>query len=639
MTQGVLLVRAEQDHSPLEIALRERGFSVYKHSLVNVHSVKQDVAPLVAENWDGIVVVSPNAARCMHELCESSHWPTARRGLFTVGPGTAKTLAEYVASPVSWPSKGHDSESLLGLSDFKEVKGERWLIITGKNGRRHIEDTLTERGAQVTVAEVYERIPKLSKEAQVATEVFNQVQRVAITSREQASLLCATLGEQKAHEWARSCHWVVPSERVMEPLKSLDIPRKNIHFAKSAVVEDVVATMTSIKNEKLKPTADHADEEPALNTKENPTTDAKASAKVSIWAVLMFIVLFLCVGTLAAGGWWLWKQQDLIQAKNQEEIAQVRNTLSEAQRRDANFEARLEARLQDQVSGDLEQMASEQASEFTRLQDMQEAQSARIREQMAQQDRELARLSQRLRETEERNSHQWLAHEAYDRIVSATQRLAIDGSPDIAIQLLQQADELLAEEADRFQTIRMQLERDIEYLQSLPRLDLSGTIVTLQTLQQQISELPLRSTSFGDEEVAEEEVTSDISNWRSNLANAWQAFSDDLIRIQKTSDLPVRLDQEQRLSLNSRLEMQLQLAQQAAVRGDQTLFDTAINESFQLISEYFDIEVPETENVLAILSSLKEVSVQTDYPSSLLSRAMLREYISALESAPVRAEE
>lgn len=643
MAKGVLLVRAEKENSPLELALRERGFNVFSHSLVNIECTHIDdlaLDNLVQDHYDGIIIVSPNTVRCLSKQLKGRAWPKANKHYFTVGPGTAKSLSEAVSSPVTWPIQGHDSESLLALSDLQDVSGQHWLIVTGKNGRKHIEDTLKGRGARVTVAEVYERIAKTEGEEKIPTAYHQDVQRIVITSREQASLLYATLNEQSAQDWARGCHWVLPSGRVFEPLQGLDIPTKHIHFASSAIVEDLVATITSIKRATENNKLDSSSEDDALDTMNKEDTTAPTSpTKGRFWTVLLFIVLFLCIATLSAGGWWLWQQQSAIEAKNQEEIAQVRNTLTEAQRRDANFEARLEARLQDQVGNDIDQIASEQASKFTRLEEMQEAQSRRIREQMAQQDRELARLSQRLRETEARNSHQWIAHEAYDRVTSATQRLAIDNNPDTAIQLLLQAHELLSENTHRFQSIIMQLERDIEYLQNLPRIDLSGTLVTLQTLQQEIPRLPLRSQSVEGSEETESESSSDISDWRSNLANAWEAFSQDLIRVQKTSELPVRLDQEQRLSLNSRLEMQLQLAQQAAVRGDQSLFDASIEESFRLIDSYFDTQVPETQNTLSVLSSLGEVTVTANYPNSLLSRAMLREYISALESAPVRVEE
>ncbi|CUS47887.1 MAG: uroporphyrinogen-III synthase HemD [Idiomarinaceae bacterium HL-53] len=641
MSQGVLLVRAESENQPLALMLGERGFNVFSHSLVDIEAVPHDeneLNELASAHWHGIIVVSPNATRFFQRALKAHTltWPRAQKHYFTVGPGTAKALQAEIKEAITWPAANYDSEALLALSDLQQVQDEKWLIITGKNGRRQVESTLRERGAKVSVIEIYQRVPKSTADALLTSDTTTQVQRVVVTSREQAQLLCSMLNDEGLSEWARNCHWVVPSDRVAQVLEACDIATSQIHFAASAMPEDLVAALTRIKStmktEENKPAPDA---EP-LNKREFKEPKSKSGRA---WAVLMFVLLTLCVVTLAFGGWWLWQQQDAIQAKNNEEIAQVRATLNAAQQRDAEFERRLQARLENRMLEEVEQAETEQQTQFSSLRERQEAQTARIREQMAQQDRELARLSQRLRETEARNSHQWLAHEAYERVTSATQRLAIDGSPAAALQLLQQAEELLSEQPERFQTIRMQLQSDISFIASLPELDLSGTIVTLQSLQQQIPTLSIRSTDTSGDEEQGAEVSTEASDWRDNLSKVWEAFSRDLIRIQKTADLPLRLDQEQRLSLNSRLEMQLQLAQQAVIRADQELFTIALTESYRLINEFFDTQQADVQNVLRILSSLQEVSIRTNYPTSLISRAMLREYISALETAPIRTEE
>lgn len=653
MSRGVLIIRAEQEQSALELKLRERGLDAYCHSMVDINALppSDEVKKLWQEtHWDGIIAVSPNATRFFNRIVNEATWPKARKHYFAVGPGTGEPLLNFSKFPVTWPTTAHNSTALLELPELQSVDQEQWLIINGAPGRSIIPDTLTERGAKVTIASVYERVPKTGERAHIPAEWFEQIDRILVSSREQAELLVAHLQQAQKTDWGKACHWVVPSERIADAIRPLGVSEEHIHFAASAMADDLVAATVPIKTILPTPVSDtDMPETDKPNTKEKAekitSKPAKAAQKPSggsrFFTGFFLVILLLSVVTLGGGGWYLWQQQHTIQQHTNQEFEQLRTRLSEAQRTDAEFEARLTARLQQDTNAQLNRQKQEQQQALQSLREQQEVQQTRLRQQVAQQEQDLLRLSQRVRAAENRNTNGLLLSEAYDRVTVAVQRLSIGGSDtSVALNLLRSAKEILESDRASYQTIILQLERDIEMIKAVPVVDYTGVMLLLQELQKQVSHLQVHKGKL-DADVPDEpvEVTSDVGNWRENIASAWQALSADLVRIERHAELPLRINQEQRLALVSRIELQLQLAQNALNRQQQEVYATTLDDVYTLVNDYFLPEESSTRQFLSALRSIKDLEITTDYPVSLISRAMLRERLHDLESAMPTAPE
>lgn len=639
MSRGVLIIRAEQEQSVLELKLRERGFSPYCHSMVDINTLTPSDAEKelwLQTRWDGIVAVSPNAVRFFEQLVATDTWPQANKHYFSVGPGTGEPLLGCAKQPVTWPTLEHNSDALLALAELQHVDNEQWLVINGAPGRSIIPDTLTARGASVTIASVYERVPKKSTAAKIPTDWFEQIDRILVSSKEQAELLTAYLQQEGLAEWVKSCHWVVPSERIAEVLRDFGVTSAHIHFATSAMADDLVAATIRIKT--VKPMTEQTIPQPK-KSKPVATKEVKQPSESRFWSRFFIFILLLSVLTLGAGGWYLWQQQTALMSATEQEFDQLRTRLSNAQRTDAEFEARLTARLQQDTSARIDQQGEEQQQLITSLRTQQESHQARLRQQVAQQEQDLMRLSQRVRASENRKADGWLLSEAYDRVNIAVQRLSVDGDPAVALSLLVVAKEILTDDRTNYQTIIDQLERDIAMVAAVPAVDYSGVLLQLQDMQRQIADLTMKFDEHTQSDSEPAEVSADTHDWRDNLANAWKAFSADLVRIQRDADLPIRLNQEQRLALNSRLELQLQLAQQALNRHQQDVFNSTLSEVNELVSNYFDQESQKTIHFLAALNSVRNLTIVTEFPTSLLSRAMLRERLRDLENQPQQAME
>ena len=108
---------------------------------------------------DFIIFISPNAVTyglpTLH--AQLSQWPSQLQWL-TVGLATAKKLHDYNIKNILIPTKHYTSEGLLDLPELQSVSGKRVVIISGKDGRTYLQDTLQARGANVHRVACYQRL-------------------------------------------------------------------------------------------------------------------------------------------------------------------------------------------------------------------------------------------------------------------------------------------------------------------------------------------------------------------------------------------------------------------------------------------------------------------------------------------------
>ena len=119
----------------------------------------QDMRNLILDldRFDKVIVISQHAARFGLEQIEN-YWPQLplHTEWFAIGETTRQALTEFDINATCSHS-GVDSESLLALKPFQQLAGQRILLLKGIGGRRLLEQTLSERGANVATLEVYQR--------------------------------------------------------------------------------------------------------------------------------------------------------------------------------------------------------------------------------------------------------------------------------------------------------------------------------------------------------------------------------------------------------------------------------------------------------------------------------------------------
>jgi uroporphyrinogen-III synthase len=147
-------------------------------------------------------------------------WPRPRRArVAAVGQATVRALEARGIQAQMAPNSGSGSESLLATTPLANIQGQRILIVRGLGGRELLRDTLTARGAEVTIAEIYER-RALQPDAASLERLRVTVEsapRLAVTATSVAILtallvpLTAAVRDAVVRAWL-----VVPSERIAD---------------------------------------------------------------------------------------------------------------------------------------------------------------------------------------------------------------------------------------------------------------------------------------------------------------------------------------------------------------------------------------------------------------------------------------
>jgi uroporphyrinogen-III synthase len=239
---GVLVTRPQQQAGPLCRLLETRGASAFRLPALDIRPLA-DRRALTArlgalEDFDLIVFLSSNAVRFGAVLLEQKR----DLPLAAIGPATARALNQAGYRVAVQPAGGFDSESLLRHPKLEHLASNRILLVKGSGGREVLQDELSRRGAQVSIADVYrrERANPSSADLSALEALFAEgaIQVITASSAETADNLLelATPSLRGDFECAR---WVVPSERVAARLRGRGVSG-TLLLADSAEDHDLV---------------------------------------------------------------------------------------------------------------------------------------------------------------------------------------------------------------------------------------------------------------------------------------------------------------------------------------------------------------------------------------------------------------
>ena len=134
------------------------------------HMPALDILPLSAERpeeaFDYYIFISPTAVKMSFAVAPD--WLPSSANLIAVGSGTAKALQRYGHAEVIVPEH-YNSEGLLALAELSSVTDKRVLIVKGVGGRKLLQETLSERGADCQSWSVYRREPAIIADDQWQT--------------------------------------------------------------------------------------------------------------------------------------------------------------------------------------------------------------------------------------------------------------------------------------------------------------------------------------------------------------------------------------------------------------------------------------------------------------------------------------
>lgn len=288
-----------------------------------------------------------------------------------------------------------------------------------------------------------------------------------------------------------------------------------------------------------------------------------------------------------------------------------------------------------------------QTSAFERAQQQFQEQSQRLAEErtlLDQREAELRGLVADLHRRVGRSSTGWMVSEAEYLIRLANRRLQLARDVITARKALELADQRLRETGDPgWAGVREQLALDQAKLASLELPDITGLSARLTALEQQTEQLRISKGTLGGGKQA---VIDKVSmrpeaerSWRTLLSDLWLSLKES-VRLRR-NDEPVQamLPPEQQYFLVQNLQLQIEAARLALLRGDPKLYRDSLHTALNWLEQHFDLEAAPTRALRAGLSDLIGIDIRPPLPDisgslrAMTARAQLLEQMPAAETA------
>lgn len=286
-----------------------------------------------------------------------------------------------------------------------------------------------------------------------------------------------------------------------------------------------------------------------------------------------------------------------------------------------------------QETAQLEQLYGETGNQRSqRLQALENKLSSQ-RELIATQQRQIDHNARELLEAGNRTRTDWLLAEAEYLLRIANQRLMIEKDIRGALAALESANEVLNESDDiGVYPVRQQLAREILSLKGLARVDRTGLYLTLEAAIDSIHQLTddalasdrLKSTLAQSREDSPTN-TAALSSW---WADAWSNIKTTLsqVVVVRRLDEPVKplLSPEQSAYARLNLQLMLEEAELAVLRGHQELYSRSLTKASNAIDTWYDSTNPRITALSDTLEELAKKSIDPELPDISASLQLLK---------------
>jgi len=209
----------------------------------------------------------------------------------------------------------------------------------------------------------------------------------------------------------------------------------------------------------------------------------------------------------------------------------------------------------------------------------------------------------------------WLLSEAEHYMRIANAQLGLAGDVDVAQTALSLADESLRElNEPRMTPVRRRLADELTALKAVPRPDTEGIVLSLGSLADSLQSLPLRVTVPTGFRVAPERPAEPLTGFARALAAARAALA-SLVSVRRVDD-PVSplLPEAERTMLIRSLDLELQLARLAIMRGDAGMYRRSVLAAGERLQENFDVTSPDVQGAVETLTTLASAQLPEELP-------------------------
>jgi uroporphyrin-3 C-methyltransferase len=339
------------------------------------------------------------------------------------------------------------------------------------------------------------------------------------------------------------------------------------------------------------------------NKKENVTN----KNTLAIWISLLSVVFF---AVFAFSSFQAYKNSKQLSAEQQVQIAQL-NQRIEAVKKAQNTNDDKNAQLKVGFENQVKQLQS-QLKKFENKNKIYKT--------------DVQALQRSFAEKTIRHPNDWILTEVEYLVNLSAHKIWLEHDIKSAIALLSAADQRVLELNDASLTpLRSALLEDIAMLEALPKRDTDSLILKLSSLEQRVSKLTTGHLSVPEDVVSDKtELSTDVSDWKSNLKKSWAAFVDNFVVV-SYQDNKVRplLTADQIWYLKASLRADIAKAEFAIYREHQSIYNIALENLQKTVNDYFDLDDNRTQHFLKSVKRLSKQKINIHYPDQLHSQPIL----------------
>ncbi|MFT5278050.1 MAG: uroporphyrin-3 C-methyltransferase [Glaciecola sp.] len=349
---------------------------------------------------------------------------------------------------------------------------------------------------------------------------------------------------------------------------------------------------------------------------ESDSTAQESLKKVKTGGLWLFslINLFLIIG-ICAVAIWTWYQWQQEQTNETDSGAQVEAQLSSMGSAISKSDAEL-AKFNRDLSQQ-NQATSKNVDELLR--------------QILQNAEENKALQSRVADLSGRRPADWLLAEADYLVRIAGRKLWLENDVGTAMLMLQSADSRLGDLSDpSLFPIRKLIAEDIQTLRQVNPVSNNSVALALSGMIPQVNNLPLNALKIPEieENKAQNELSENIGDWRTNLSKTWNALVDDFIQVD-TSDKPIMpyLSTKQRWLITEQLKLALSQAKSASLAEQEALYLNSLQQASTIVIEHFQLDDTNVKQFADTLQQLQTTDISKEYPRQLRSANALKDVI------------
>jgi uroporphyrin-3 C-methyltransferase len=330
-----------------------------------------------------------------------------------------------------------------------------------------------------------------------------------------------------------------------------------------------------------------------------------------IWLVLLLTLVLTVL--LALWSWQQWQTRENLTGTVSDLRADIRTLQESASQRDSSLTGQLQS---------LQQTLADQ------------------RDLIATQQRQIDQNASELLEAGNRSRTDWLLAEAEYLLRIANQRLQIEKDIRGALAALTEADRVLRQTDDvGSYPVRQQVAKEIMTLRSLEDVDRTGLYLKLEAAIDSVNQLTDRALSgnqtFGDNTQPDASPEPMNQNWWQTV---WQKIGDTLSRVVvvRRMDEPVKplLSPDQSAYARLNLQLTLEEAALAVLRGQQELYDRALAKADNTLGQWYDNTHPRVNALKQTLNELAGLDIDPELPDISESLQLLKARLEGRLSSP-----